>query len=173
MPTIVEFQGKKPSIHETVYIASTASLIGRVKVSEGSSIWFGSTLRGDDEEVSIGRYVAVLENCVVEAPQGFPVSVEDEVLVSHGAILHGCVVKKNVLVGIGAVVLDGAKLGEGAIVGAGCIVPPKTTVPPRTLVLGIPAKPARKVGEGEVRKVVEEARLVAEKAKKYRESETA
>ncbi len=138
-------------------------------IREGANVWNGAVIRGDDDTVVIGARATVLENCVVEAPTGSPVSIGDEAIVSHGAIVHGATVGARALVGIGVIVLDGAEVGEGAIIGSGAVVPPRAVIPPNTLALGIPAKPLREVRGGEREAVDTERERVLLKVEKYRE----
>jgi len=165
---VIEFMGKKPKIHRTAFVDPMARISGDVEIGMYSSVWFGTAIRGDEEKVVIGRMVAILENCFIEAPAGHPTKIEDEVLVAHGAILHGCHVGEGSCIGIGAIVLDGAKIGAEAIVGAGAVVPPNTIIEDSVLALGIPAKPVRKVREEEKKRIRAEVMRVMEKAKEYR-----
>lgn len=111
----------------------------------------------------------VLENCVIEAPEGKPVVIGQGAIVSHGAIIHGGEVGPRVLVGIGAIVLDGATVGEKAIIGAGAVVPPGSEVPPKVMVLGIPGKQVREVSEEELKVLFEEHRTLSRKLGIYRQ----
>jgi len=160
--SIIDYGDKKPKVHSSVFIASGSFVIGEVTINEGSGIWNGAVVRGDDDSVEIGTRAIVLENCIVEAPVGSPVKIGD------GAIVHGVAVGDNVLVGIGGIVLDGADVGQGSIIGAGAVVPPKAVIPPNTLALGIPAKPVREVREGEAEMVARERQRVTSKAEKYK-----
>jgi len=126
----VDFEGKKPRMDESVFLAPDSWVIGDVTIMEGANVWNGAIIRGDDDTVEIGARATILENCVVEAPTGSPVKIGDEAIVSHGAIVHGATVGAKALVGIGAIVLDGAEVGEGAIVGSGAVVPPRAVIPP-------------------------------------------
>jgi carbonic anhydrase/acetyltransferase-like protein (isoleucine patch superfamily) len=164
----VDFEGKKPRVDESVFLAPGSWVIGDVKIMEGANVWNGAIIRGDDDTVEIGARATILENCVVEAPTDSPVKIGDEVIVSHGAIIHGATIGAKALVGIGAIVLDGAEVGEGAIVGSGSVVPPRAVIPPNTLALGIPAKPLREVRDGEREAVDTERERVLSKVEKYR-----
>lgn len=137
-------------------------------VSEEAVVFYGSVLRGDEEGVFLGRRAVVLENCVVEAPKGFPVVISDYAMVSHGAIVHGAVVEEAAVVGIGAIVLDGARVGRGAVVAAGSVVPPGRFIPPNTLAMGSPAKPVRQLSQQELEKNRRSVERVVEKACVYK-----
>lgn len=165
----VDFEGKKPRVDESVFLAPGSWVIGDVTIKEGANVWNGAVIRGDDDTVEIGARATILENCVVEAPTGSPVKIGDEAIVSHGAIVHGATVGARALVGIGAIVLDGAEVGEGSIVGSGAVVPPRAVIPPNTLALGIPAKPLREVRDSEREAVDRERERVLSKVEKYRE----
>jgi carbonic anhydrase/acetyltransferase-like protein (isoleucine patch superfamily) len=165
----VDFDGKKPRVDESVFLAPGSWIIGDVTIKEGANVWNGAVIRGDDDTVEIGLRATVLENVIVEAPVGSPVKIGDEAIVSHGAIVHGATVGARALVGIGAIVLDGAEVGDGAIIGSGALVPPRAVIPPDTLALGIPAKPLRGVKDNEREWVKEERERVLSKVDKYKE----
>ena len=165
----VVFEGREPRVHESAFLAPGSWIVGDVTIGEGSNIWMGAVVRGDDDTVRIGARTTVLENCVVEAPTGFPVEIGDDSIVSHGAIVHGARIGNRVLVGIGAMVLDGAEVGDGSIVGSGALVPPGLKIPPNQLVLGLPAKPIRKVRDGEREYLAKEHERTYTKAKRYKE----
>jgi len=143
-------------------------IIGSVEVDADASIWPGAIVRGDDAEVILGRGCVILENCVIEAPRGRPVIVEEGVIISHGAIVHGATIRRRALIGIGAIVLDGAIIGEEAIVGAGAVVPPGMNIPARKLVLGVPGRVVREVTEADLEALAEERRNLMEKRAIYR-----
>lgn len=166
--SIIDYGDKKPKIDASVFLAPGSFVIGEVTIDEGTGIWNGAVVRGDDDSVEIGVRVTVLENCIVEAPVGSPVKIGAGAIVSHGAIVHGATIGDDVLVGIGAIVLDGATVGKGAIIGAGAVVPPRTVIPPNTLVLGIPAKPVREVRDGEREFVAKERKRLTSKVEKYK-----
>ena len=163
----VDFDGKKPRVDESVFLAPGSWVIGDVTIKEGGNVWNGAVIRGDDDAVEIGVRVTILENCIVEAPVGYPVKIGDEAIVSHGAIVHGATVGAGALVGIGAIVLDGAEVGEGSIIGSGALVSPRAVIPSNTLALGIPAKPLRAVRDNEESIDKERERVLA-KVEKYK-----
>ena len=147
---ISPFGEQRPRLAPGVFVDRSARLIGKVHLMERASVWPGAVLRADeDEEILIGAGSAVLDLCLLEAPHGHPVIVEDGALVSHKVCLHGATAKSGALVGIGAIVLDGAVVGEGSLVGAGAVVPPGMQVPPGMLLLGQPAKPVRELKPAE------------------------
>ena len=165
---LVPFGDKRPRVHPSAFIDPGARLAGDVEVGPGCAVLFGAILRGDDEPVRVLEGSVILEQCLVEAPEGHPVSIGPGALISHRATIHGAVVEEGALVGIGAIVLDGAVVGREAIVGAGAVVLPGTVVEPGTLVVGVPAKVARRVTEQEVNRVKREIEKVLRKAEVYR-----
>jgi len=165
----LEFYGRRPKVDESVFLAPGSWIIGEVTLKERVNVWTGAIIRGDDDTVLVGARTTVLENCMVEAPTGMPVSIGDNTIISHGAIVHGAIVGSRVLIGIGAIVLDGAEVGDGAIVGSGALVPPRAVIPPNNLALGVPAKPVREVRDNEREMVAREHERTLAKAEKYKE----
>ena len=141
MPTILTVNGRRPSIDDDAFLASDAVVAGDVHLAAGVSVWFGTVVRSERETVRIGAQTNLQDQTVVHADPGFPVEIGERVTVGHRAVLHGCVVDDDVLIGMGAVVLNGARIGRGAVIGAGAVVTEGTEVPPMTLAVGIPAKP--------------------------------
>ena len=166
--SIIEFEGKKPKVHPSAFIAPGAWVIGDVTLEEDVNVWTGAVIRGDDDSVRIGARTTVLENCVIEAPTGNPVSIGADTIVSHSAIIHGATIGEGAIIGIGAIVLDRAEVGEGAMVGSGALVSPRDVIPPRNLALGVPAKPIREVKEGEVAYMKREHERTLSKARIYK-----
>jgi carbonic anhydrase/acetyltransferase-like protein (isoleucine patch superfamily) len=122
------------------FVASTASVLGEVRLGPDASVWYGCVVRGDDAPLSIGARSNVQDGSVMHADTGVRNDLAEDVTVGHGAILHGARVERLVLVGMGAVLLGGSVIGEGSIVAAGCVVPEKTVVPPWSVVVGVPAR---------------------------------
>lgn len=125
-PWITPYGNKIPSIHTDAFVDISARIIGDVKVDQGASIWPMAVLRADSAEIRIGWHSAVLDLALLEATEDHPVWVEEETIVSHGAIIHGARIQSRALVGIGAIILDGAVVSTGSIIGAGSLVPPGT-----------------------------------------------
>lgn len=145
---IMEFKGKHPKIDPTAFIADNAMIIGDVEIEPGSSIWFYSIVRGDMNYIKIGSNVNIQDACVLHIDKKFyPLIIEDEVVLGHRVVVHGCKIGRGSLIGIGAILLNGAEIGEECIVGAGSVVTPNTIIPPRTMALGAPAKPVRSLNE--------------------------
>lgn len=150
---IERFDGILPTIHETAFIATSADVIGRVTIGEMASIWYHATLRGDINDITIGARSNVQDNVVIHLADNFGCHIGELVTVGHSAILHACEVKNEVLIGMGAIVLDGSVIGERSIIGAGALVTGGTIIPPGSLVLGSPAKVVRTLSLEEQAKV--------------------
>lgn len=140
---IASFLHFVPSIHETAFVAPSADVIGRVTIHEQASVWFQATLRGDINQIVIGPRSNVQDNAVIHLSDDFSCEIGELVTVGHSAILHACRVDNEVLIGMGAIVLDGAEIGARSIIGAGALVTGGTVIPPGSLVLGSPAKVVR------------------------------
>lgn len=134
------YNGKVPEIHESAYVAGTAIVLGDVVIGAGSSVWFNAVVRGDENYIRIGSRTNVQDNCVLHVThKTHPLFLGDDITIGHGAVVHGCRIKNVCLIGIGAIILDGAVVGEQSIVAAGSVVKEGMIVPPRTLVAGVPA----------------------------------
>ena len=156
---IREVPGRRPRIDPDTYIDPQAAVIGDVTIGAGSSVWPFAVLRGDqDNYVTLGRNSNVQDNSVLHVTPEFPCIVGDFVTIGHRAVVHACRVMNNVRIGIGAVVLDGAVVEEGAQGGAGALVPPGKIVPAGWLVMGVPAKPIRKMDPAELEDILKNAR---------------
>ncbi|MFM2406858.1 MAG: hypothetical protein RL223_4738 [Pseudomonadota bacterium] len=158
----------QPRCADDAWIAPGAHVIGDVHLKTGASIWFGAVLRGDNAPITLGERVNVQEGAVLHADPGFPLNLADEVTVGHQAMLHGCTVGAGSLIGIQAVILNGAVMGDECLVGAGALVTEGKVFPPRSLILGTPAKVVRPLTEAEVHGLRESARGYARKAQGMR-----
>ncbi|WP_207001077.1 gamma carbonic anhydrase family protein [Trinickia mobilis] len=139
-----------PTIHESVFVADTATIIGKVSLEENASIWFGAALRGDNEPITVGAGSNVQEGAVLHTDPGYPLTIEANVTVGHQAMLHGCTVKEGALIGIQAVLLNGAVIGRNCLVGAGAVVTEGKVFPDNSLILGAPAKAVRQLADAEI-----------------------
>ena len=156
-----------PQIHESVFVAESASIIGQVEVSENASLWYNCVLRGDIDYIRIGRNSNIQDGVIVHVDRGQPCIVGDNVTVGHNAILHGCKVCNNCLIGMGAIILNNAVVEEGAQVGAGSVVPPGRVVTAGTLYLGIPAKKVRNLTDDDRKHMNENIQIYLQLAKGY------
>jgi carbonic anhydrase/acetyltransferase-like protein (isoleucine patch superfamily) len=137
---IIPMNGHTPQISPSAFIAPTAVLIGNVVIGEGSSIFYGAVLRGDQGRIVIGSGTNVQDNVTIHIPEDGTTVVGDNVTIGHGAVLEGCTVEAGSLIGMNAVIMQDAVVGEGAFVAAGSIVTENMKIPPRVLVAGVPAK---------------------------------
>lgn len=165
---ILQFGGKSPVVAADAFVHPSATVIGDVHLHDGTSVWPGAVIRADDARIEVGRASAVMDLALLEAPKGRPVVLGEGCIVSHAACLHGCVVKSNSLVGIGAIVLDGAVIGEGSVIAAGALVPPGSKIVPGSFVVGVPGKVLRAATQDERQFIQKEIRHIAEKARAYK-----
>jgi carbonic anhydrase/acetyltransferase-like protein (isoleucine patch superfamily) len=159
-----------PEVAPSAWVAPGAYVIGKVRLGENSSVWYGAVLRGDTEPVTIGARTNVQDGCVLHADPGFPAVVGEGCVVGHSAVVHGCEVGDGSLIGMGATILNGAKIGAGSVVAAGAVVPENREFPPRSLIVGVPAKRVGDVTEEQARDVERGAREYVERAAAHRES---
>ena len=138
-----KFLRKKPSLGEGVYIATGAMVLGDVTLGEYSSVWYNAVLRGDINRIVVGHHSNIQDNAVLHLADDFPCRIGNYVTVGHSAVVHACTVEDEVLVGMGAVILDGVVIGKQSIIGAKALVTQETRIPPGSMVLGAPAKVVR------------------------------
>ncbi|MDB6079529.1 MAG: hypothetical protein JWO82_3276 [Akkermansiaceae bacterium] len=150
---IESYEGISPVIAPDSFVAASADVIGRVTLGELSSVWYNATLRGDINEIVVGPRSNIQDNAVIHLADDYGCYIGELVTVGHSAILHACTVKDEVLVGMGAIVLDGSVIGERSIIGAGALVTGGTIIPPGSLVLGSPAKVVRTLSLDEQAKI--------------------
>ncbi|ODN70685.1 gamma carbonic anhydrase family protein [Methylobrevis pamukkalensis] len=151
--------GLAPSLAEgDCWVAPDATLIGKIVLEAGSSVWFGSVLRGDNEEIRIGPNSNVQDVCVLHTDMGYPLVIGANCTVGHRAMLHGCIIGDNSLIGMGATLLNGAKIGRNCLIGAGALIPEGKEIPDNSLVMGMPGKVVREIDAA----AAERMRLTAE-----------
>lgn len=164
---ITPYGASVPQVHPGAWVDVSARILGAVVVEEEASIWPMTVLRADSEPIRVERRAAILDLALVEAPEGHPVVVGQEAIVSHAARVHGATLQPRCLVGIGAIALDGALISTGSIVGAGAVVPPGTVVPPNSLVLGIPGKVVRETTQKEREAILAQVEELLTKSRVY------
>ena len=142
---IYELDGVAPQVHTQAWVAPSAQVMGQVSVGAGASIWFGTVVRGDTERITIGADSNIQDASVLHADAGQPLVIGERVTVGHQAMLHGCTVGDESLIGIGAIVLNGAKIGKNCLVGAGALVTEGREFPDGSMILGSPAKVVRQL----------------------------
>lgn len=165
---VYEWNGKTPRVHESAWIADSAEVIGDVTIGPGASVWFGSVVRGDVERIVIGEGSNIQELSVLHADPGKPLVVGSHVTVGHKAMLHGCVVGDESLIGIGAIVLNGALIGRHCLVGAGALVTEGKTFADGSLIVGAPARAARPLAPEQIDGLRASARRYADRARLFR-----
>ncbi len=158
-----------PKIDASAYVAESANIIGKVVLGAQVSIWYGATLRGDNETLTIGAKSNLQEGCVVHSDQGYPLSVGAGVTVGHQAMLHGCTIGDGSLIGIQAVILNGAKIGKNSLVGAGALVTEGKEFPDNSLIIGSPAKVVRTLTEEQLAGLKASAASYVERASYYQQ----
>ena len=164
---IYSLEGRTPRTVGETFVAPTAVVIGDVAIEHESSVWWGAVLRGDYDRISIGRRSNVQDNAVVHMDEGFPVTLGDSVTIGHKAVLHGCTVGNNSLVGINAVVMNGAVIGDDCLVGSNALITEGKAIPPRSLVLGSPGKVVRELNDGEVAEITDFADRYVRNFRRY------
>jgi carbonic anhydrase/acetyltransferase-like protein (isoleucine patch superfamily) len=165
--SVLEYLGHRPQIGAGVFIADTARVIGDTQIGEQSSIWFGSVLRGDINRVVIGHHTNIQDNSVCHVADEHACVVGHYVTVGHRAILHGCTVADEVLIGMGAVLMNGVVVGEQSIIGAAALLTEGLQVPPGSLVYGAPAKVTSRLGPAERAKIKGWAEKYCQVARDY------
>ena len=140
---IYALDGIRPQLHPDTWVAPDANLIGRVVLEAGASVWFGATLRGDNEEIRVGAGSNVQENAVLHTDMGFPLTIGANCTIGHKAMLHGCTIGEGTLIGIGAMLMNGSRIGRGCLIGAGALITEGKEIADGSLVMGAPGKVIR------------------------------
>ncbi|WP_202078463.1 gamma carbonic anhydrase family protein [Caldalkalibacillus salinus] len=144
---IYKLNGKKPTLHDSVYIAPGARVIGDVHIGKDSGVWFNAVLRGDEGPIRIGERTNIQDNTTCHLYEGYPLEIENDVTVGHNVILHGCKIKSGSLIGMGATILDGVTIGEKCFIAANTLIPPGKHIPDYSFVMGSPGKVVRECTE--------------------------
>jgi len=145
------YRGRLPSVHPSAFIDDSAQVIGDVEIGEECGVWMCAVIRGDVHSIRIGRRSNVQDGTIVHAMTGtHPTTIGDNVTIGHGALIHGCTIENQVLIGMGSIVLNGARVGTGSIVAAGTLITEGMTVPPKSLVMGSPGKVKRLLTHAEI-----------------------
>ncbi|MGH3368047.1 MAG: gamma carbonic anhydrase family protein [Nocardioidaceae bacterium] len=167
----IPFDGRRPQVAADAWVAPTATLVGAVHLGPEASVWYGAVLRGDGDSIEIGPGSNVQDGAVLHADPGYPLRVGASVSVGHNAVVHGCWVDDRVLVGMGAVLLNGARVGHDSLIAAGTVVLQDAEIPPRSLVAGVPGKVRRELTDEEVKGVQANADRYRERRRKYAEAD--
>ncbi len=151
------------------WIAPNATLIGRVRLLKGASVWFGSVLRGDNDWITVGERCNIQDLCIVHADPGMPVVLGSNVSIGHGVVLHGAIVGDNTIIGMGATLLNRAKIGKNSIVGAHALVPEGKEYPDNSLLVGVPAKVVRSIPDEQTGILTLNAQIYFDRWQRYRQ----
>ena len=170
--TLYTFDNSIPEIKETSFIAPNASLIGRVRIGEKSSVWFNTVLRGDMENISIGDESNIQDLSMGHADPGFPLIVGNRVTIGHHCVVHGCRIEDDCLIGMGAIIMNGVKIGRGSIIGAGAVLLEGMEVPEFSMVVGSPANVRKTYDESILENIRESAQIYVKRSISYREQDT-
>ena len=159
-----------PTIHESAFVAESATVIGKVTLKENVSVWPGAVLRGDNEPIVIEAGSNIQECAVLHTDPGFPLHIEENVTIGHLVMLHGCTIGKGSLIGIQAVILNGAVIGRDCLVGAGSLVTENKTFPDRSLILGSPARAIRQMSDEDLKRAGSATASYVERRELYKEN---
>ncbi|MGO4382874.1 gamma carbonic anhydrase family protein [Specibacter sp. RAF43] len=169
MNQLIPFDGHAPLVHPSAFVAPSAILIGRASLGADSSAFYGVVVRGDTNAITVGAGTNLQDNVVLHADPGFPTIIGDGVSVGHGAVVHGCTVEDNCLVGMGATIMNGAVIGAGSLVAGGAVVLEGAVIPPGSLVAGVPGKVRRELTADELVHVRENAEHYVTLARKHKD----
>lgn len=168
--TVKSLDEDTPNFDDSVYLAEGSRLSGKITIGENSSVWYNAVIRADENEVIIGKNSNVQDNAVIHQSEDSKVEIGDNVTIGHTAIVHGAKIEDNVIIGMGATVLDNAVIGKNSIVGANSLVTKGKEIPEGVLVVGIPAKIVRKLTDDEVSSITENAQIYVNLAKKHKKN---
>ncbi|MDR5658064.1 gamma carbonic anhydrase family protein [Serpentinicella sp. ANB-PHB4] len=165
---IKEYKGKKPIINDSCFTADSADIIGDIVIGEHSSVWYNAVLRGDANQIKIGRNTNIQDNTVVHVSDIYQTEVGDNVTIGHSAIIHACKIGDDTLIGMGAIILDGSEVGSQTIIGAGSLVPQGKKIPSGVLAVGSPAKIIRELTEDEKKSLLKSAQEYVQYAENHK-----
>lgn len=165
---IYELDGIAPIIDDTAWVADDVNLIGKVTLAAKSSVWFGSTLRGDNEMLTLGEGSNIQENSVLHTDMGYPLTIGKNCTIGHKVMLHGCTIGDNTLIGMGAMVMNGAVVGKNCLIGAGALITEGKIIPDGSLVMGAPGKIIRTLTDEAIEGLTRSALSYEKNAERYR-----
>lgn len=165
------YKDKQPQLHESCYVADNATIVGDVTLKKGSSVWFHSVIRGDKDKIVIGENSNIQDNCTLHIDAGYGIDIGKHVTIGHNAIVHGAKIEDEVLIGMGAILLNGVHIEKHCIVGAGAVVKEHTTIPQGSLVVGCPAKVIKQIDQDAIHNIVKNAQLYVALANDYKKME--
>lgn len=164
---IWQLDGISPEIDPTAWIAPGAHVIGRIRLGPDTSVWFGATLRGDNDPITVGEGSNIQENAVLHTDLGFPLTIGAGCTIGHKAMLHGCTIGDNSLIGMGAIILNGAVIGRDCLIGAGALVTEGKTIPDGSLVMGAPARVIRPLDADAIARLRRSAQGYQQNARRF------
>ena len=167
-PVVLSFDGASPVIDPEAWLAPNATVIGNATIEARASLFYGAVVRADMDRIVLGAGSNLQDNVVVHTDYGFPTLIGSGVSVGHAAVVHGCTVEDDCLIGMHATVLNGARIGAGSLVAAGTVVLEGTVIPPRSLVAGVPGKVRRSLSDAEYDRVVANAQIYLDLAARHR-----
>lgn len=165
--TLYALDGIAPEIASSAWVAPGTHVIGRIRLDEDTSVWFGTTLRGDNELIHVGAGSNIQENVVCHTDMGYPLTIGAGCTIGHKAMLHGCSIGDNSLIGMGATILNGAKIGRNCLIGAGALISEGKEIPDGSLVMGMPGKIVRQLDEDAIEGLRNSARHYQQNARRY------
>ena len=166
---IYELDGQGPDLPAdgNYFIADTAVVVGKVRLKNSASVWFGAVLRGDNEWIELGERSQIQDNATLHTDPGFPLTIGPDCVIGHNVILHGCTIGANSLIGMGAILLNGAGIGENCLVGAGALVTEGKSFPDKSLIVGAPARAVRTLDEAAIQRITAAADIYVRRFKQY------
>ena len=165
---IKSVMGKTPIVHESCFIAENSVIVGDIEINEDANIWYGAALRSDMSYLKVGKNTNIQENSTVHNDFGFPTIIGENVTIGHNAIIHGCKISNNVLIGMGSIILNDAEIGENTIIGAGSLVTQGKKIPSGVLCMGSPAKVIRELTKEEIESIDKSAKEYVKLSKKHK-----
>ena len=165
---ITNFKDKYSKVSDSSFVANSAEVIGDVEIGEFSSVWFNAVIRGDRSKIKIGNRTNIQDNVVIHSDPSDVVEIGDNVTIGHGAILHGCKIKNNVIIGMNATVLDNAEIEENSIVGANALVSSGKKFPAKSVILGVPGIIKRNVSDEDIKKIRDSSDIYVTLTKEYK-----
>ncbi|SMY07409.1 gamma carbonic anhydrase family protein [Flavimaricola marinus] len=169
---IYSLDGIAPDVADSAWVAPSCHIIGKVTLAENSSVWFGTTIRGDNERITLGKGSNTQENSVLHTDPGCPLTIAENCTIGHNAILHGCTIGENSLIGMGAIVLNRAVIGRNCLIAAGAIIPEGREIPDGSLVIGAPGKVVRQLDEAAIANLRASAEKYQQNARRFRDTLT-
>jgi len=166
---LYSLEGISPELDDDSWVAPDANLIGRVRLDAGASVWFGSTLRGDNELIHVGEGSNIQDHSVLHTDMGYPLTIGKNCTIGHKAMLHGCTIGEQSLIGMGAMVLNGARIGQNCLIGAGALITEGKEIPDGSLVMGAPGRVVRQLDEEAIVGLLASAQIYQRNMRRYRD----